>query len=78
MSDTDTTTVEEVGTLELEEGDVSVIIRAAGELEFLIYGEDETSDEYVHSMRMIEYLKFVLGNRECLDLFQKSLETTLN
>lgn len=69
---------EEAGTLELEEGDVSVVIRSDGEVEFLIYTEDEASEEYVHSMRMVEYLKFVLDSRECLDVFEKSLQKTFN
>jgi len=66
------------GTLELEEGDVSVVIRSDGEVEFLMYAEDEESEEYAHSMRMIEYMKFVLLSRECLDIFEKSLQKTLN
>lgn len=69
---------EEVGTLELQEGDVSVVIRADGEVEFLIFSEDESSEEYAHSMRLVEYLKFVLDSRECLDVFQKSLTKTFN
>lgn len=70
--------VEEAGTLELGEGDVSVVIRADGEVEFLIFTEDEESDEYAHSMRMVEYLRFVLDNRECLDMFEKNLQKTFN
>lgn len=70
--------VEEAGTLELEEGDVSVIIRSDGEVEFLIFTEDEASEEYAHSMRMVEYLKFVLDSRECLAVFEKSLHKTFN
>lgn len=70
--------VEEAGTLELAEGDVSVVIRSDGEVEFLIFTEDEASEEYAHSMRMVEYLKFVLDSRECLDVFEKSLQKTFN
>jgi hypothetical protein len=70
--------VEEAGTLELEEGDVSVVIRSDGEVEFMIFTEDEASEEYAHSMRMVEYLKFVLDSRECLDVFEKSLQKTFN
>lgn len=70
--------VEEAGTLELGEGDVSVVIRADGEVEFLIFTEDEESGEYAHSMRMVEYLRFVLDNRECLDMFEKNLQKTFN
>jgi len=70
--------VEEAGSLELEEGDVSVVIRSDGEVEFLIYAEDEASEEYAHSMRMVEYLRFVLDSRECLDVFEKSLQKTFN
>lgn len=70
--------VEEAGTLELGEGDVSVVIRADGDVEFLIFTEDEESDEYAHSMRMVEYLRFVLDNRECLDMFEKNLQKTFN
>lgn len=69
---------EESGTLLLEEGDVSVVIRADGEVEFLIFSEDEASEEYAHSMRLVEYLKFALDSRECLDLFEKSLQKTFN
>lgn len=79
MSDAqDETKVEEAGTLQLGEGDVSVVIRADGEVEFMIFTEDETSDEYAHSMRMIEYMQFVLDSRECLDIFEKSLQKTFN
>jgi hypothetical protein len=79
MSDAhDETVVEEAGTLELGEGDVSVIVRADGEVEFMIFTEDETSDEYAHSMRMVEYMKFVLDSRECLELFESSLQKTFN
>lgn len=70
--------VEESGTLELAEGDMSVIIRADGEVEFLIFTEDEASDEYAHSMRMVEYMKFVLDSRECLEMFEASLQKTFN
>jgi hypothetical protein len=70
--------VEEAGSLELEEGDVSMVIRADGEVEFMIFTEDEASEEYAQSMRMIEYLKFVLDSRECLNVFEKSLQKTFN
>lgn len=70
--------VEVDGTLELGEGDVSVVIRSDGEVEFLMCADDEESEEYAHSMRMIEYMKFVLLSRECLDIFEKSLLKTFN
>lgn len=77
MSDSQEETVE-AGTLELNEGDVSVVIRSDGEVDFLIFSDDEASEEYLHSMRMVEYLKFVLDSRECLEVFERSLQKTFN
>jgi hypothetical protein len=77
MSDT-SSEVEEVGMLELEEGDVAMVIRGTGEVEFLLLNEDETSEDFHKSLRMIEYMKFALGSRDCLSLFEETLKKTFN
>lgn len=77
MSDT-REEVEESESLVMEEGDVSVVIRADGQVEFMIFSEDDTSDEYAHSMHMVEYLKFVLDNPACIEIFEKARVKILN
>lgn len=73
-----TTEVEDVdgddalGNLELAEGDVSMVVRTDGEVEFIVLCEDETSEDYVRALVLIQYLKFVMHDKRCKDLFEKS------
>jgi hypothetical protein len=67
-----------MGNLELYEGDVSVVLRADGEVEFLVACDDEESEEYVISIRKVRYLKFVLESDECQRLFERSLIDEVN
>lgn len=66
----------EMGNLDIYEGDVSMVLRANGEVEFLLACEDEESEMYLVSLDMVHYLKFVLESGECRDLFEKSLQET--
>lgn len=70
----------DMGNLELYEGDVSMIIRADGEVEFLIAHEGDESDEYHIALKMVHFLKFALESDACRDLFERSLHEshTLN
>lgn len=69
---------DEVSNLEIEEGDLSMVIRSDGEVEFLMACEDEESDQYLALLRMIHYLRFVLESPECRELFDKSLASDVN
>lgn len=64
----------EVESLELQEGDVSVVIRADGQVEFLMSYEDEESVEYATSLKLIHFLAFAMESEECRVLFEKSLD----
>lgn len=68
----------DMGNLELYEGDVSVVLRADGEVEFLVACDDEESEEYVISIRKVRYLKFVLESAECQRLFERALIDEVN
>ena len=59
--------------LELGVGDVSVVVRSDGEVEFLI-AADENTEEFEESMWLVDYLKFVLGDQASMDRFEASLE----
>ena len=67
----------EMGNLDIYEGDVSMVLRANGEVEFLLACEDEESEEYLVSLDMVHYLQFVLESDGCRDLFEKFLQETL-
>jgi hypothetical protein len=64
----------EVESLELQEGDVSVVIRADGEIEFLTAYDDENSAEHATALKIIHFLAFALESEECRALFEKSLD----
>jgi len=66
------------GNLELYEGDISMVLRSDGEMEFLIAIEDESSEEYVRALNLVRYIKFALKDGACKAIFEKSLLTTLN
>lgn len=68
----------DMGNLELFEGDVSMVVRADGEVEFLIASDEEDSEDYVRSLRLVHYLKFVLEDERCRELFEQSLQGTVN
>ena len=59
----------DMGNLELYEGDLSLVIRSDGVLEFIIAIEDRESDRYVQVLRLVGYLKFVLESKKCVELF---------
>ena len=67
-----------MGNLELYEGDVSVVLRADGEVEFLVACDDEESEEYLVSIYKVRYLQFVLESEECRRLFERSLIDEVN
>jgi hypothetical protein len=69
---------DEVESLEIEEGDLSIVIRSGGEVEFIIACDDEDSDRYITSLRMVQYLRFVLESTECQELFNKFIENEVN
>lgn len=60
----------DMGNLELYEGDLSLVVRSDGELEFFIAIEDNGSDDYARVMRLVRYLMFVLENKKCVELFE--------
>jgi hypothetical protein len=62
---------DEDGRIELFEGDVSMILRADGELEVVVAITDESSEEYSEALRVIELIRFALNSPECHDLFDK-------
>lgn len=68
----------DMGNLELFEGDVSMVIRSDGEVEFLIASEEENSEDYLRSLHLVHYLKFVLEDEACKSLFEKSLSVSVN
>lgn len=68
----------DMGNLELFEGDVSMVVRADGEVEFLIASEEEDSEDYIRSLHLVHYLKFVLNDERCRELFEQSLQGTVN
>lgn len=68
----------DMGNLELYEGDVSVVLRADGEVEFLVACDDEESEEYLVSIYKVRYLQFVLESEECRRLFERSLIDEVN
>lgn len=68
----------DMGNLELFEGDVSIVVRADGEVEFLIASDDEDSEDYIRSLHVVRYLKFVLNDERCRELFEQSLQGTVN
>lgn len=68
----------DVGNLDLYEGDVSVVFRADGDVEFLIAIDDETSEQYIRSINLVQYIKFALEDRSCKELFEKSLLKIVN
>jgi hypothetical protein len=63
----------EDGNLELFEGDLSIVIRSDGGVEFLIAVEDETSEEYQRLFYLMRYLRFALGNEKCMEIFAKHI-----
>lgn len=68
----------DMGNLELFEGDVSMVVRSDGEVEFLIASEDQEGEEYLRGLYLVHYLKFVLENEKCKKLFEKSLSSSVN
>lgn len=68
----------EEGNLDLYEGDVSVVFRADGDVEFLIAIDDENSEAYARSLNLVMFIKFALEDRSCKELFEKSLRRTIN
>jgi hypothetical protein len=68
----------DMGNLELFEGDVSMVVRADGEVEFLIASEEEDGEDYIRSLHLVHYLKFVLEDERCRELFEQSLQGTVN
>lgn len=68
----------DMGNLELYEGDVSMVVRADGDVEFLIASEEEGSEEYLRSLHLVRYLKFVLKDEGCKRLFEKYLSESIN
>jgi hypothetical protein len=78
MSDDDRDDPVDMGNLELFEGDVSMVVRADGEVEFLIASEEEDSEDYLRSLHLVHYLKFVLEDEGCKRLFEDSLSASLN
>ena len=67
-----------MGNLELYEGDVSVVLRADGEVEFLVACDDEESEDYYISLRKVRFIQFVLESDECRRLFERSLLDEVN
>ena len=65
MSDDD----KEISDLELYDGDVSLVVRGTGELEFVLACGDETSEEYLRGLQIIDYLRFALESEQCRELF---------
>jgi hypothetical protein len=78
MSDDDQDDPVDMGNLELFEGDVSMVVRSDGEVEFLIASDEEGSEDYLRSLHLVHYLKFVLEDGRCKDLFEKSLQGKFN
>ncbi len=78
MSDDDQDDPVDMGNLELFEGDVSMVVRSDGEVEFIIASEEEDSEDYLRSLHLVHYLKFVLEDVRCKEIFEKSLQRTVN
>ena len=55
-----------------------MVIRSDGEVEFLIASEEENSEDYLRSLHLVHYLKFVLEDEACKSLFEKSLSVSVN
>lgn len=67
-----------MGNLELYEGDLSVVIRSDGDVEFLIACEDEESDDYARCMNLVRFLKFALEDGRCREIFDRFRLPELN
>lgn len=74
MSTDNTDDAVDIGNLDLFEGDVSLIIRGDGQLEFLIACENEESEEYLSALNLVHYLKFVLETPACRELFDHHMK----
>lgn len=68
----------DLGNLDLYEGDVSMVVRSDGEVEFVIASGEEDGEGYLRSLYLVHYLKFVLEDERCKKLFEKSLKTSFN
>lgn len=64
--------------LELFEGDISMVVRSDGKVEFIIACDDESSEDYLRSLHLVHYLKFALEDERCKELFERSLLGTVN
>lgn len=78
MRDDDDEEPVDMGNLELYEGDVSIVVRADGDVEFLIACEEESGDDYLRCLKLVQFLEFALKDDRCREVFESSLRNTLN
>lgn len=69
---------DESDSIDLHEGDVSMVIRANGNVDFIVAVEDESGEEYLRCISLVRYLKFALEDERCKKLFEMSSRSTLN